>query len=396
MTALLQPAAHPQLTPEVLASCPSPAYLVDLALLQRNLEILDEVQRETGAKILLALKGFAMFAVFPQIRQVLHGVCASGVHEARLGREEFQREVHTFAPAFRESEIHELATLTDHLVFNSFSQWEKWKPLLQEIAPAHLRYGLRINPEHSEGAVPIYDPCAAGSRLGIPRRHFDGHEHLLEGISGLHWHTLCEQNADALERTLAVVERNFGQFFARLDWINFGGGHHISRADYDLPLLKNCIRQVQDRYGLQVYLEPGEAIALNTGVLVATVLDILDLEPLPAAILDTSATAHMPDVLEMPYRPAIEGAGMPGEKAHTYRLGGLTCLAGDVIGDYSFNDQLQPGQRLVFRDMAHYTMVKNTTFNGIPLPSIATWDPETEKLEIIRKFGYAEYKSRLS
>jgi len=373
---------------------PSPAYVVDVERLKANLAVLDSVQQRTGAKILLALKGFAMHALFPLIRETLHGVCASSPHEARLGRELFGREVHSFAPAFSATDIDELVQLSDHIVFNSFAQWERHRERVL-ASPRHISCGLRINPEHSEGAVAIYDPCARGSRLGIRRADFDGRS--LDGIDGLHWHTLCEQNSDALERTLDVVERKFGSLMHGMQWINFGGGHHITRPDYDIDRLCRCIDRVTTRYKVQVYLEPGEAVALHTGFLVASVLDVVEAPgEIPVAILDTSASAHMPDVLEMPYRPGIIGADLPGVRPHTYRLGGLTCLAGDVIGDYSFDAPLTPGARIVFTDMAHYTMVKNTTFNGILLPSICSWNPVSGDLITHRKFGYPDYRDRLS
>ncbi|MFZ7127417.1 MAG: carboxynorspermidine decarboxylase [Desulfobacterales bacterium] len=371
---------------------PTPCFVVDESALRRNLKVLDSVQRRTGCRILLALKGFAMFRVFPLLRRTLDGVCASGPLEARLGREEFGKEVHAFAAAFSAADIDELVTLADHLVFNSFSQWERFRGRI-EAASREISCGIRINPEHSEAATPIYDPCAPGSRLGVVRRHFEPDR--LDGISGLHFHTLCEQNADALERTLAAIENSFGEFFHRMEWANFGGGHHITRPDYDVDRLCDIVNRFQDRYGVRVYLEPGEAVALNAGILVATVLDIVH-HDMPIAILDTSACAHMPDVLEMPYRPEIAGAGRPGEKPHAYRLGGLTCLAGDVIGEYAFDAPLEVGTKLKFMDMAHYSMVKTNTFNGVRLPSIALFDPDSDRFEMVRRFGYTDYKNRLS
>ena len=370
----------------------TPCYVVDEGAIRRNVDILEFVQKRTGCRILLALKGFAMFSVFPLIKEVLKGTCASSPHEARLGREEFGGEVHAFAAAFSEQDVRELVTLCDHLVFNSFAQWKQFRPIIEQ-GERTIECGLRINPEHSEAAVALYDPCAKKTRLGIRRSAFDDED--LEGISGLHFHTLCEQNADALARTLDVVEDNFGSFFYSMKWINLGGGHHITRPDYDIDLLCKCVERIQKTYDVQVYLEPGEAIALNTGVLVASVLDVIENDGL-IVILDTSATAHMPDVLEMPYRPEIVGAGQPEEKAHTYRLAGLSCLAGDVIGDYSFDKPLKVGDKLVFLDMAHYTMVKNTTFNGVRLPSIARYVPDNNEVMMVRKFGYEDYKNRLS
>ena len=375
----------------ILRQSPSPAYVVHLGELEKNLKILDEVQQESGATILLALKGFAMFGVFPLIRKYLGGVCASGPHEAKLGAEEFKGQVHSYAAAFKEEDLLECLNHSHHIVFNSFAQWKRFRPLI-EASGKKVSIGLRVNPEVSTGSVPLYDPCAPGSRLGILRSEFE--ENSLEGIEGLHFHTLCEQNSDDLEKTLKGFEQRFGEFLPQLKWVNFGGGHHITRADYDRQRLIRLIKNFREKHGLAVFLEPGEAIALNTGLLVAEVVDVLEREK-PLAILDTSVTAHMPDVLEMPYRPGIVGGGNPGEKAHTYTLGGLTCLAGDVIGDWSFDQPLRIGDRLAFTDMAHYTMVKNTTFNGIKLPSIATYDPELDTVEVLRKFDYADYRNRL-
>ena len=333
-----------------------------------------------------------MFHAFPLLRQTLWGVCASSPHEARLGREEFSREVHTFAAAYGESHLKSVMRYSDVIVLNSFSQRHRFKHLIRE-APASIRWGIRVNPEHSEGKVPIYDPCAFGSRLGVRRDRFEDKD--LTGISGLHFHTLCEHNADALARTLAVFEKKFGAFLGAMKWVNFGGGHHITRSDYDVDLLCRLIRDFMARYPVQVYLEPGEAVALNAGILVATVLDIVH-HDMPIAILDVSVPCHMPDVLEMPYRPEVAGAGMPGEKEHTYRLAGLSCLAGDVAGEYSFDRPLSVGRKLVFLDMAHYTMVKTTTFNGVALPSIALYDSETDSYGVVREFGYEDYRNRLS
>jgi carboxynorspermidine decarboxylase len=381
--------AYPNLD---LTGVPTPCYVVDEGALRRNLEILAKVQNDAKCTIILALKGFAMWCTFPIVKEYLSGTTASSVNEARLGREEFGGEVHVYAPAYGDDEMPELVQLADHITFNSFSQWQHFKPFVEE-SDKRVACGLRINPEHSEVKVPLYDPCAPRSRLGMTRDMFEGQS--LIGISGLHFHTLCELNSDALERTLAVVEQKFGKFLDQMEWVNFGGGHHVTRPDYDVELLVQLVTRFSERYNLKVYLEPGEAIALNTGVLVASVLDVFH-NGMDIAILDTSATAHMPDVLEMPYRPEIVGAGKPGKHPHTYRLGGLTCLAGDVIGDYSFPRPLKPGDKLVFLDMAHYTMVKNTTFNGVPLPSIALYDPATRRGRVVRRFGYEDYKSRLS
>jgi len=378
-----------------LSRLPTPCFVVDEVAVERNLRILRQVADASGAKVLAALKAFSMWHLAPLVSRYLHGSCASGLHEARLGSDYYGGEVHVFSAAYSEASLREILLLADHVVFNSCSQWLRFQPLLR-AAKSHrpqLRFGLRINPEHSEGTVPIYDPCAPGSRLGIPLSQLD--ESVLEGISGLHFHTLCEQDFPPLQRTLAAVEEKFGHLLARMEWVNFGGGHHISRPGYQLDELVASIREFSQKYAVQVYLEPGEAVAIGSGVLVAEVLD-LAWNTLDQAILDTSATCHMPDTLEMPYRPDIIGAGIAGEFPHTYRLGGLTCLAGDVIGDYSFAEPLRVGQRLVFGDMAHYTMVKTSTFNGTQLPAIAVWNSSTDELTLVREFGYADFRDRLS
>ena len=377
-----------------LNQVPSPCYLIDLGLLRKNLEVLASVQRRTGCKILLALKGFAAWSTFGLCREYLSGAAASSLHEAKLAREYFNKEVHLCAPAYRDDEIDDYLRVVDHIVFNSFAQWQCYKAKVQ-ASPRKIECGLRVNPMHSEVKTKIYDPCASGSRLGILPEFFKADE--LHGISGLHFHTLCELNADSLARTLPAVEKYFGDVIGRMDWVNFGGGHHITRPDYDIELLCTLICDFKSRYPnlKTIYLEPGEAIALNTGVLIATVLDIVH-NAMDIAILDTSASAHMPDVLEMPYRPVITGADMPGVKPHTYRLAGPTCLAGDVIGDYSFDAPLKPGDKLVFGDMAHYTMVKNTMFNGINLPDIVLYDPDQQTYHIQRHFTYEDFKGRLS
>lgn len=378
-----------------LFSVPSPCYVVDEAAIENNLKILERVQRESGAKVLLALKAFSMHALAPLVMRYLKGTCASGLYEARLGREKFGGEVHTYAAAYRDEDIATILELSNHVVFNSFGQWRRYKEIAQaaQALRPELEFGIRINPEHSEGATPIYDPCAPCSRMGSTISQFQGQD--LEGLSGLHFHTLCEQDYGPLERTLAVIEEKFADYLPQMKWINFGGGHHITRPDYQVDQLIEKVRAFQAKYQVQVYLEPGEAIALNGGVLVAQVLDVLH-NNMDLAILDTSATCHMPDVLEMPYRPRITGAGQPGELPHTYRLGGPSCLTGDVIGDYSFPETLQIGDRLMFEDMAIYTMVKNTTFNGIPLPAIAVYNSTTGKLKMIKEFGYEDFEERLS
>lgn len=371
---------------------PTPCYIVDERLLEKNLKILNSVQERTGCSILLALKGFSMHSAFPLVGKYLKGITASSLFEARLGFEKMGKEVHAYAPAYVDEDFDELLTYCDHIVFNSFDQWNRFKGKVKNVKSKMIECGIRINPEYSEIKTDIYNPCYKYSRLGVTLANFRPEE--LDGIDGLHFHTMCEQNSDTLERTIKVVDEKFGEFIKKMKWLNLGGGHHITRPDYDIETLIRCILFLRDKYSIDIYLEPGEAIALNTGFLVARVLDIVK-NGMEIAILDTSAACHMPDVLEMPYRPNIVDAGEPGEYPYTYRLGGMTCLAGDVIGDYSFKQPLKPGDRLVFCDMAHYTMVKNNTFNGVNLPSIATYN-EAEGIKIIRRFGYEDFATRLS
>ncbi len=368
----------------------TPCYIVQEKRLRENLAILQKVCRDTGCRILLAQKAFSMFSLYPMIGEYLNGTTASGLYEARLGAEEMGKENHIFSPAYREEEMEEILKYCDHVILNSPGQILKYK---DQIRRAGKSPGIRINPECStqEGHA-IYDPCAPGSRLGTTAGLLT--EELMEGIEGIHFHTLCEQNSDDLEKTLDAVEEKFGKWLPKMKWINFGGGHHITRADYDIPRLERCIRRVQERYGAEVYLEPGEAVALNAGILLTTVLDLME-NGGRIALLDTSAACHMPDVLEMPYRPPLKDAGKPGEKRFTYRLAGPTCLAGDVIGDYSFDAPLHPGDRLEFQDMAIYTMVKNNTFNGMKLPDLIL-EQEDGACRVIRTFGYEEFKERLS
>ena len=379
---------------------PTPCYVVDEDRLEENLKILAGVMEETGCRILLAQKAFSAYGLYPLIGKYLNGTTASGLFEARLGRQEMalhpelrerNLETHVFSAAYREDEFQEIAGLCDHVVFNSFAQLEKFRDTARKMGAG---IGLRINPECStqEGHA-IYDPCSPGSRLGITADQFS--EEKLSGVEGLHFHTLCEQDADDLERTLDAVEEKFGRYLSlpQMKWLNFGGGHHITRKDYQIPLLIRCIRRIKERYGLQVYLEPGEAGALNAGYLLTKVLDVVENGGVSIAILDTSAACHMPDVLEMPYRPPLKDSGMPGEKAYTFRLAGPTCLAGDVIGDYSFDEPLKVGQELVFQDMAIYSMVKNNTFNGMPLPDIAFM--RQGECRIWKQFGYENFKCRL-
>lgn len=375
-----------------LSSVPSPCYIVDERLLIKNLEILHSVQQRTGCSILLALKGFSMYSVFPLVGKYLKGITSSSLFEARLGFEKMGKEVHVYAPAYVDEEFDELLNYCDHIVFNSFDQWNRFKDKVKNVNFKKIDCGIRVNPEYSEIETPIYNPCYKYSRLGVTLSNFRPEE--LDGIDGLHFHTMCQQNSDTLERTIKVVDEKFREFIKKMKWLNLGGGHHITRPDYDIETLIRSILFLKDKYSLDIYLEPGEAIALNTGFLVARVLDIVD-NGMKIVILDTSAACHMPDVLEMPYRPNIIDAGKPDEYSFTYRLGGNTCLAGDVIGDYSFKQPLKPGDRLVFCDMAHYTMVKNNMFNGVNLPSIALFN-ETEGIKIIRQFSYEDFRTRLS
>lgn len=370
---------------------PTPCYVVDEQLLARNLRILESVRKETGCRILLAQKAFSMFSVYPMIGKYLDGAASSSLFEARLAREEMGKEVHIYSPAYREDEFDEILEYSDHIVFNSFVQWKKFRGQVRD-SQKKISCGIRVNPEYSEIETDLYDPCGTYSRLGVTIDQFCPEQ--LGGIEGLHFHSLCEQGAETLDRTLKVFEEKFGSFLSGMRWVNFGGGHHITKPGYNLALLKDCICRIQDKYGVRVYLEPGEAVALNAGFLVSTVLDVTE-NGMDLAILDTSAACHMPDVLEMPYRPEIVGAGQPGEFPHTYRLGGPTCLAGDVIGDYSFPKPLSPGDRLVFCDMAIYSMVKNNTFNGIGLPAILLYG-ESEGFRLVRQFGYEDFKTRLS
>ncbi len=373
---------------------PTPCYVIDEEKLKENLSILKEVKEKAGCKILLAQKAFSCFYEYPMIGQYLDGTTASGLYEARLGKEEMGKENHVFAPAYKDADMKELGQICDHIIFNSFAQLRRHKD-----AVSGKSLGLRINPECStQGDHAIYDPCAPGSRLGVTKEVFEREiktePELFGVLDGLHFHTLCEQNADDLAKTLEAVEEKFGPWLHKIKWLNMGGGHHITRDDYDRKLLIKCIRHIRDTYGVEVYLEPGEAIALNAGYLVTEVMDIVE-NGLSVLILDASAACHMPDVLEMPYRPPLKDSGKAGEKPFTYRLSSCTCLAGDVIGDYSFDKQIHVGDKLYFQDMAIYSMVKNNTFNGIPLPGIAVMKEDGD-CELIRTFGYGDFKGRLA
>ena len=372
---------------------PTPCYVIQEEQLRQNLEILKGVMDRTGCKILLAQKAFSMYEVYPLIAQYLSGTTASGLYEARLGAEEmgipFGKETHIFSPAYKEEEFDEILTYCDHIVFNSFEQLERFG---KRAAEAGKSVGLRINPQYStQEGHEIYDPCATGSRLGVTIEKF--RPELLEYVDGLHFHTLCEQDAQPLHDTLKEVERQFGEWLPKMKWLNFGGGHHITREGYDIALLERCICDMKEKYDLEIFLEPGEAVALNAGVLLTKVEEIVE-NSIQIAILDTSAACHMPDVLEMPYRPPLQDGYEAEEKAYTYRLAGPTCLAGDVIGDYSFAEQLKRGDTLTFEDMAIYTMVKNNTFNGMRLPAIVLEDKDGE-CRVVRQFGYEDFKMRL-
>lgn len=396
----------PPLTPErleALASipqeaCPSPAYVVHLDRLIDNCRLLESVSQRCGAKILLALKGFACHGTFPYIREYLSGTTSSGLHEALLAHESFGKEVHVYSAAYKQPELEHLSRFAHTLIFNSAHQLARGLQCLPTDNRPEL--GLRVNPEYSEVETELYDPCSPASRLGTTREALNRameflDPDLLKNLDGLHFHALCEQDADALEHTAEAFEDKFSDMIPGLKWLNFGGGHHITRPGYDIDRLCKVVEHFRSRYNLDVYLEPGEAVALHTGILVVTVLDLIEAGGHQIAILDTSATCHMPDVLEMPYRPSILGADLPQAQPYTYRLGGMSCLAGDVIGDYSFPAPLKVGQKISFLDMSHYTMVKNTTFNGVPLPAICTFN-QKNGLEIIRKFGYEDYRNRLS
>ncbi|NOE25079.1 carboxynorspermidine decarboxylase [Ruegeria sp. HKCCD6157] len=370
-----------------LTRVPSPCFVVDEKAVERNLAILADIGERSGAHVLSALKAFSMFALAPLVRQYLGGTCASGIYEARLGREEYGGEVATFCAGYKDTDIDEILALSDHIIFNSPAQKDRF---LSKAQAAGRQVGLRINPEHSEGEVAKYDPCAPCSRLGTPVSQLDAKA--LKGVDGLHMHTLCEQGFEPLARTWAAVEPKLAPFLNGLKWLNFGGGHHITRSDYDRDGLVEFIKAIRAKYGVEVYLEPGEAVALDAGILVGEILD-LPHNGMDLAITDISATCHMPDVIEAPYRPALMDEA---ETGHTYRLGGPSCLAGDVIGDYIWAEPLRIGQRFAFLDQAHYSMVKTNTFNGVPLPTIALWNSETDALKIIREFGYDDFKERLS
>ena len=374
-----------------MADLPSPCWLLDESLLIKNLEVLKTIKIQSDAKVLLALKGYALWKSFDRLKPYLDGCCASGLYEARLASETFKKEVHTYAPAFKEDEIEEIAGISHHLVFNSPAQFEQFAKKAKKVNPS-LSLGLRVNPEYSASPKEIYNPCGLHSRLGTTLENFD--ESILEMCEGLHFHALCEQDSDALESVLHNFEAKFAAYIPKMKWINFGGGHHITKKGYDVKKLIGLIRNFKGKYNVDVYLEPGEAVGWETGTLIATVLDIVH-NGMDIAILDTSAEAHMPDTIIMPYRADVRGAGEAGEKKFTYRLAGNTCLAGDIMGDYSFDEKLKIGDKIIFEDQMHYTMVKATTFNGIKLPSIAIQRVDG-RIDVVREFAYADFKNRLS
>ena len=368
---------------------PSPCYVLEESRLIRNLQILQRVEQEAEVKIICALKGFSMWSTFPLVGKYLAGATASSLNEAKLAKNEMGKEVHVFAPVYGSEEIEEILRLADHITFNSFSQWKRYK---SQTLAAHVSPGIRVNPEFSTVETDLYNPCGRFSRLGVTQKEFRPEE--LDGIEGLHFHALCEQNADALEAVLQNFEARFGQWIPQMKWVNFGGGHHITREDYDVERLIRILRDFHKRYpGIEIVLEPGEAVGWQTGELVASVEDIVRNEK-EIAILNVSVSAHMPDCLEMPYRPEVIGAGMPGEKKFTYKLAGNSCLAGDQLGDFSFDEPLKVGDKIIFKDMIHYTMVKTTFFNGVRHPSIGKFD-EQGKFHLLHKFTYEQFKEKL-
>jgi carboxynorspermidine decarboxylase len=375
-----------------LNSVPTPAFVVDEAAVRRNLAILADVRDRAGIKLLAALKAFSMWSLGPVVGEYLDGVCASGLYEAKLGREEYRGEVATYCAGYKAEDLPEICALSDHIIFNSPMQHARFRHILDAArAEGHqFDVGLRINPLHAEGEVPKYDPCQPHSRLGFPIDQLTA-EHL-DGVTGLHFHSLCEQDFLPLERTWAAIESRLLPHVERLEWLNFGGGHHITRADYQRDALVDFLKAIQAKTGLTLYLEPGEAVALDAGILIGEILDVMD-NGMPVAITDISATCHMPDVIEAPYRPAMLGERSDGQRT---RLGGPSCLAGDIIGDYALPVAAEPGARIAFLDQAHYSMVKTNTFNGVPLPGIWLWNSENNGLRSIREFSYQDFKSRLS
>jgi carboxynorspermidine decarboxylase len=377
---------------------PSPCFVLEEDLLRKNLELIDSVQKAAGCKIILALKGFSMYSAFPIVKEYLSGATASSLNEVKLINDFLGVKSHTYMPAYLDSEFSEILERSSHITFNSLSQWERFRDKVEEfksVNPDHsLSCGIRVNPQYSEVATEMYNPCVPGSRLGVTRDKLP--DTLPQGVEGIHFHTLCENGSDTLERTLAALEEKFGDLLHQAKWLNMGGGHLMTREGYDIQKLIRLVSTIKGKYNLQVILEPGSAIAWRTGELVTTALDVMDSQGIQVAILDTSFAAHMPDTLEMPYKPVINGAYQdPVAGKPTYRMGGMTCLAGDFMGDYSFDQPLQIGDKIIFQDMIHYTMVKTTTFNGVNLPSIGIWTSKQE-FQLIRSFGYESFKDRLS
>jgi carboxynorspermidine decarboxylase len=371
---------------------PSPCYVIDEERFRKNLSLIRHVSYESGAEIILAFKGFAMWGVFPIVKEYVSGAAASSADEARLCFDEICSPAHTYSPVFKDNDFESIIKYSSHITFNSLNQYRKYSNHLQKHSKK-ISAGLRINPEFSEVSNGLYNPCSPGSRLGVTAS--DIGEILPEGIEGFHFHVLFESDSYALEKVLEIVESKFGRHFSKIRWINMGGGHLITRKDYDVDHLIRILRKFREKTGLHLILEPGSAFAWETGELIATVEDIVENQGIKTAILDVSFTAHMPDCLEMPYKPKILGANDPVEGKPTYRIGGNSCLSGDVMGDWSFDKELHPGDRIVFLDMIHYTMVKTTTFNGVHHPSIGIWTMDN-KFRLIREFGYEDYKNRLS
>jgi len=371
---------------------PSPSYVIEEERLRRNLELISDVSVQSGAEIILAFKGFAMWSVFPVVREYVSGAAASSIHEARLCFEEMGVPAHTYSPAYRMEEFGKILRYSSHVTFNSLAQYKKFAPVLRKEG-SHISPGLRINPEYSEISQGIYNPCSPGSRLGVTAGELE--EGLPEGVEGLHFHVLFESDSYTLEKVLDVVEEKFGKHLSQIKWLNMGGGHLMTRKGYDTEHLISLLKRFREKHNIHVILEPGSAFAWETGELVATVEDIIVRDGIKTAILDVSFTAHMPDCLEMPYKPVILGAFEAAEDKPVYRMGGNSCLSGDVMGEWSFHRELKPGDRIVFWDMIHYTMVKTTTFNGVPHPSIGIWGKD-QKFRMVREFGYNDYKERLS
>ena len=377
----------PRFDPEQI---PSPCYVLDEIYLEKNLELIDRIKRQAGIRILVALKGFSMWSTFPLVKKYLDGATASSLHEAMLCNEEFRQKAHLCAPVYLESEIEKITDIASHITFNSIQQFYRFR---DQAVRKGLKMAIRINPEYSEVGTELYNPCVPGSRLGVTSTEMG--KSLPEGITGLHFHSLCEQNADALENTLLAIEEKFGRLLPALEWMNIGGGHHFTRNDYDIKRFIRVITHFRKKYNLEIIAEPGEAVGWQTGFLVATIQDIIHANGFKTAMLDVSFSAHMPDCLEMPYKPKIWGAHEPTSGLPTYRMGGNTCLAGDFMGDYSFPEILKPGDKIVLDDMIHYTMVKTTTFNGVNHPSIGIWQKDNSFRQV-RSFGYDDYKSKLS